>query len=384
MTTSSWHSQGYASTTRIVAAAAVSGLFLAGCGGGDPGTSGSAATETGEEQEAVELRFTSALPEGGVNEQTEWWAKELESRTDGAIQVERFYDASLMGAVEVLEAVNDGRVKSGNFAPSYWPAEFPLLNISSIPFQTEDSGAFLQALRDLLEVDAIQEELARNNVEIVMWYPHAPGASGTVEPVSSLEDFAGKRLRVTGDVAAAFEMIGAEPVAQDPAETYEAIQRGVLDGFGSLLFDLVPLLGLHEVAPHVLDAGTGLYAAGGIMVQKDFMDSLPDDQAELIRSVASEAMDEHAISTLEELEAAACDEILDSGGNVTLLPESEVDEWKGLVGDSIVQDWRERAIESGVSEDDVDSVYEVWTQSLASNTPSGYEHGMKKCAERSS
>lgn len=389
---------------RWLAMVSLLALMLAACGDDDTDDAADTDADTEEPDEATEgddaddaaadddydwpemtLTFSSALPEGGLNLGFEWWADELEQRTDGAITTDRHYTASLIGAADTISAMADGTIEVGYHAAAYNPGEFPLWNVVGVPFQTDDPVAQARSLYELYEEhDEYRQEWDDNGVHLLLHQPLPHAATGLAEPADTVDDLDGRRLRMVGYVAAALEELGMETVAIDPAELYESIQRGVVDGYGGWPFDIIPQSALQEVAPYVYDLGMGHYASASIGMSKDFWDGLDREVQDLMTEIAEEFMFEAAIDQVMRMEEESCDAILDDGGTVIAYDDDQVAEIEQRVGTASVDRWREEAINNGLDEDVVDGFRDQWLEKYESYRGDvAYENGMVLCAERS-
>lgn len=337
-------------------------------------------------QEEFTIRLTSPVPRGPAHvEAIQWWADEVTKRSADRIKFQTFYGGSLMGALETLPATRDGRVGGGYMSPNYWPAELPLWTVDSIPFMTDDPYAMMLAFYDLSKNnESMRNELEKAGIKLMFMIPVTPAVSGVREPIEGLGDLDGKRLRVLGYVAKAFQALGIEPVSIDPGQQYEAIQRGALDGFGSLVFDAIPYFKLNEVAPNLYYTGIGMYASVGVGISLDLWNKMPEDLQKIMTEVAEEYMFQREPAALMGYEEAACTKLLDASATVKIAPEAEVEAWKVEIGDTIKDAWRATALERGISAEVVDAFYEDYTATLARyEAESKYELGVAKCAGRS-
>lgn len=337
-----------------------------------------------EDWPTMNITFSSALPEGGLNLAFEWWADELERRTDGAITTSRHYSASLMGAGATLPALSRQRIEAGYMAAAYFPGEYPLWNVAGVPFQTDDPVAQVRAFYELYhENEAFRAEWERNGVHLLVLQPLPHGIMGSREPINSVDDLQGKRLRMVGYVAAALEELGVETVGLRPEELYESIQRGVVSGYGAWPFDLIPVSALHEVAPYKYDLGFGHYASAAIGVSKRWWDSLDPKVQDLMTEIAEEFMFESGLPLIVQMEEDACDRILEHGGSVTVFSDEDIATMEELVGTASVDRWLAAATQRGIDEQVAIEFREQFLEKYEDykgQVP--YESGAQACAAR--
>lgn len=330
--------------------------------------------------------ITLAVPgsEDGMTNGTTWWANEINERTDGRVDIEIFYDGSLLSAVDVLPGVQDGRATAGWLSDPYWPTEFSLWQMVGIPFETTDGYAGARAFYDLYqEQDAFRDQFHDAGVHMLHFVPFFPTMLGSREPVTGLSDLKGKRLRAAGYVGKALEQVGAQPVAMDPLEMYESIQRGVLDGYAGFPLDVVTEFSLHEVAPHTVDLGVGHYASSGVGINLEFWNSLPDELRNIITEVSEELQTEQAMVEFGKIDEQVCDSFASSDARLSVLPESEVERWRDQLGDSVLDAWRAASVEAGVAAQVADDVHAAYLETYRRHeAESSYENPVPRCARQ--
>jgi TRAP-type mannitol/chloroaromatic compound transport system substrate-binding protein len=106
--------------------------------------------------------------------------------------------------------------------------------------------------------------------------------------INSLQDLKGLKVRSYGESGVLFERLGVNVVYLSAGETYEAAQRGVIDGFelGTIAGNIS--YSAHEVAKYIyLGSVRAPYANGYFMVNDDQWNSLPADLQALAQDVVS-------------------------------------------------------------------------------------------------
>lgn len=269
----------------------------------------------------------------------------------GVAKSELFHQGSLLGAEDILPGVAEGRANFGIINPFYYPGDLPLTNVASVPFISDDPWAFTTALNDLyVSNEALQAEYEKAGVELVTFVPVSATIVGTKEKIETLEDFEGKKIRAVGLLSTAFSEIGVSPVSVPAGDIYQSIEQGVIDGYTSYPFDIAVDNSFHEVAPKVIDAGTGTYSVGAILMNKDNWESLSEDQKKAIRGNMTTFTDTSSDQITEDLKEM-CGKFLEAGGSPTALSDEDIKEFKDTVGDSLIEKWKEDAEGSGVDTD---------------------------------
>lgn len=310
------------------------------------------------------------------------WMDDVEGCTDGEVQFDRYHSGSLIPATEVMPAIRSGRLDVGYVPTSYHVQELPLWEVVAVPFSGDNEFASMEAFTELYEEnESFRDGFEQIGVHVVAFHPTGPAATLTSTPVDSIEDLTGMQLRAVGTIAGAFSHINVEPIAIDPGEMYEGIQRGVIDGVASLPFDAAPTFGIPEVAPYVTNTGVGTYSSSSIGINKDLWDGLSDEVQTCMNEAGDVATGPAVQEMASEANQAACAAVLEEGGSVTNLPESEIADWRTSAREEGIEEFvSEAAIASGNSEDEVRQFFDEYTSLYeASDAAMTYETGMRSC-----
>lgn len=348
-------------------------LLLAACGSG----AGSAEGDT------FTLKFASYnVPKAAESVTSKAWAKEVEEATNGRVKVEFYFQEALLSGAETLQGVADGRADMGYIAGAYYPAELPLSNVAGVPFVTGNPEAQGRTFAELYESnEALQEEWESLGVKVITWAPVPPNIVAMKQPADSLDDLQGKKVRGYGYVSEALDIAGASAVGISQSEVYEALQRGVLDGTSGASLDIAADRDYQEVAPHFMDVNFGNYAVTANIINQQVWDDMPQDIQAAITKASEDYMDDY-LENLAELEVEACDELLNAGGDITLLDESETAAWAAEAGPAIRETWASD-VKASNPEVDTDSFFEAYTSTLEKHeAESEYVPAMERCAER--
>jgi TRAP-type transport system periplasmic protein len=348
-------------------------LALAACGSLSPSASDG----------TYDLKFASYnVPGAAESKASRQWAKEVEEATDGRVTVEFFYQESLLSGEETLPGVADGLADMGYIADAYYPAELALTTVAGVPFVTENPEAQARAFMELYENnEALRQEWESQGVHVVTWAPVPPNIVAVKQPANSIEDMRGRKIRGYGYVSQALRIAGANPIGISQSEVYEGLQRGVLDGTSGASLDIAADRDYQEVAPHFVDINYGNYAITANVINRQSWESMPQNIRNAINRVSEDYLETY-LAELNKLEAAACDELLQAGGDVTILDEADTAAWRERAGSQIRQIWADD-VTSSKPDVDPDAFYGAYTSALERHEArSDYQSAMKRCAEQ--
>ena len=86
----------------------------------------------GEEYPTINLRFAHAFPPTVIfSKIDQWFADEIEKRSNGKIKIKIFWSEMLGKNTEILDLVGSGAVDMGTIVPSFFPTRLPLAGITN-------------------------------------------------------------------------------------------------------------------------------------------------------------------------------------------------------------------------------------------------------------
>lgn len=277
-------------------------LLLSGCGTDATLAGGSASSgESLAEMSEVTLRVQSAHPpDAAASRAFDTWKEAVERESGGKIRFEMFYSGALAPLTEVEEGLAAGLVDIATHAPVYNPAQFPLENVvqqlNSVIAPTPLAGTLqgLGAQTELALDDVYPPQFTDQGIQPLLLPAAVVPAYHLAcagEPVRSLQEAAGKRVRVPSEhLAKEAEAIGMTPTAMTISELFEAMQRGVVDCTLAAPQDIRDL-GLLDIVDHwMIDPQvmwTGV-SSFHLSTSKSTWDSLPVAAQRLLWDTAGE------------------------------------------------------------------------------------------------
>ncbi len=216
------------------------------------------------------------------------WAKEIEKRTDGRVQITVFPGGTLTPSDKCYDGVVQGISDIGFSVFAYTRGRFPLMEIADLPVGLASGVNATKAINEFYQKFKPKE---LDDVEVMYLNGHGPGVLHTKKPVRTLEDLKGMKIRCTGIAASIVTALGGTPVAMGMGDTYDALSRGVVDG------SMSPQESLQgwkwgEVVKYTTENFGSSYSTGMFVVMnKQKWASLPADIQAIFRKVNAEFAD---------------------------------------------------------------------------------------------
>ena len=278
----------------------------------------------------VNLRMSSQWTEATMGSQIDkWWAQEIEKRTNGQVKIKIFFEGALGKASENLTLIRQGAIDLTAMSPSYFPADLPLHTApNSIPMAMAEVPQATQLVQRLLkEVPALDEEAKKNGMKALFFHHLNPYLLVCKEPIKSLADLKGKKLRTWGrDMPRMAQAAGMVPVTLGLPELYEGLSRGTVDCL-PFSVDLMVNYKIYEVAKHVHDITLWLGPTNGNWVSVQAWNKLTPQQQKIVEQVSQEAAIRDRDATMEAANKAITT-LKGHGVQFHAFPEADKKKWK--------------------------------------------------------
>lgn len=301
---------------------------------------------------AIEFSYSIFFPPTHVQCETAVaWAKEVEARSGGRVKINTFPGGSLTQAPQVYDGVVSGVSELGMSCFAYTRGRFPLLEGLDLPLGYPNGKVATQVANEMAQKYAPQE-IADTHVLYV--HAHGPGILASKKPVRTLEDVAGLKVRATGLSTKIVESLKGTPVGMSQPETYEALQKGVVE---ATLCPIETLKGWKqgEVISSITDSSCiGYTTAMFVTMNKAKWESLPADIQAVFTQVSQEWVAKHG-EAWDKADEDGKAFVASLNHESIPLPEAEQARWKeavkpildgyvaackekGLPGDTFLQD----------------------------------------------
>jgi TRAP-type C4-dicarboxylate transport system substrate-binding protein len=240
----------------------------------------------------VELTYSIFFPatHGHCILATEW-AKEIEKQTNGAVKINMFPGGTLTPADQCYDGVVKGISDVGMSVVSYVKGRFPLSEVIDLPLGYKKGNQATKLGNAYFDKFKPKEF---DDVKIMYFHAHGPGLVNTKKPVEKLEDLKGMKLRCTGTSSKIASALGATPVAMPQPETYDALQKGVVDGVLSPIEVLKGWKFAEVTSSTTQDFGASYSLLFFVAMNKKKWDSLPKDVQATIEKINKEWIEKTA------------------------------------------------------------------------------------------
>ena len=272
----------------------------------------------------IELSYSIFFPAAhGQCKAAMSWAKEIEKRTKGRVKITVYPGGTLTPARQCYDGVVKGISDIGNSCFAYTRGRFPLMEAVDLPNGYPNGRVASKVANEIAKMFKPKE---LSDVKVLYIHGHGPGLLHTKTPVRKLEDLKGMKIRSTGLAAKIVKTLGGVPVAMSQGETYEALQKGVVNG---TLSPMEVLKGWKqaEVIKYTTDCKQiGYTTAMFVVMNKKKWASLPKDIQKIFEEVSEEWVEVHG-QTWDQIDAEGRKYTLARGNKIIELTPKEAKRW---------------------------------------------------------
>jgi TRAP-type C4-dicarboxylate transport system substrate-binding protein len=255
-------------------------------------------------------------------EAIKYFGAKVEARSNGRIKAEYYPGAQLGSNPRMIEGLQLGTIEVYVGPPAYMVGLDSRFQVMDAPGVFDDMEHFYRVSQDKAFRDAFLALGEPKGVKGVSLFVYSPTSFATRQPVRTLADFQGKKLRV---LAAKLEReavarLGATAVPIDFSEVVSALQQGTVDGMKSGL-SVFTSIKIYDVVKYATTTHEAMIPEV-MMVSKPWFDRQPDDIKKIIVE-ESAAMERHLFDWTSKAQVDATKTWKEKGGELIAL--SEVD-----------------------------------------------------------
>ena len=293
----------------------------------------------------IRLTYSNFFPPAHIQSTlAEAWCKEVNKRTNGRVQIDYFAGGTLTKAQQNYDGVVTGLSDIGFSVLAYTRGRFPVMAAVDLPLGYK-SGKVATKVINAVYKKFMPKEL--QDTQVMYLHAHGPGLVNTKDkPVRKLEDMKGLKFRAHGTSAEVVKALGGTPVPKPMPETYQMLQKGVVDG---AMYPLEADKGwkLGEVTKYcTLDYAAAYTTGFYVVMNKDKWNSLSPDIQKIIMQINAEWEPKHG-QAWDDSDTAGKKYFQSKGGQLITLDAKEMARWKKAVApiiDAYVESMQKQGI----------------------------------------
>jgi TRAP-type C4-dicarboxylate transport system substrate-binding protein len=267
----------------------------------------------------------------------------VEQRTDGKVTVEYYAGQTLTKANQCYDGVLEGLSDIGFSVLAYTRGRFPVMSAVDLPLGYTSGKVATKVINEVYKKFNPKE---LDNTKVMYLHAHGPGLIHTKgKAVRKLEDMKGLKFRGHGTSAEVVTALGGTPVPKPMPETYQMLQKGVVDG-GVYPLESNKGWKLADVTDYCTADFSAAYTTSFFVVMnKDKWNALSPDVQKTIEAINSEWAVKHG----EAWDTSDMDGIryfLEQGNEIIGLDKKEAERWKKAV-EPIIEAYKKELNEKG-------------------------------------
>ena len=289
------------------------------------------------EAASVKLTYSNFFPPGHIQSKlAESWCKEVEKRTNGQVVVEYFPGGTLTKARQIYDGVVEGLSDVGFSVLAYTRGRFPEMAAVDLPLGYT-SGMVATKVINAVYKEFMPKELM--DTQVMYLHAHGPGLINTKsKAVRKMEDMKGLKFRAHGTSALVVKALGGTPVSKPMPETYQMLQKGVVDG-AAYPFEANKGWKLGEVTRFCTADFSAAYTTSFFVVMnKAKWNAISAANQKIIEQINLEWADKHG-EAWNTSDALGIVFFLNQGGEIIGLDAKEAERWKKAVA-PIIEDFK--------------------------------------------
>lgn len=294
------------------------------------------------QKSSFNLKFDTYIAQSAAPSQLDnWYIDEVVRRANGAIRIRKYWAQSLHKVGEHLPAIRDGISEISLISPGYYQAQLPVTRGLEWYFRMDRADALQQVCRDVYQnYEPLRQEWEqRHRAKVLYWTNWYYAPMVTREPLRSIDDLKGKRIRGYGIATDVIERLGGTAIPMAAPEVYTALERGVLDGVYG--FDYVTAIGykLHEIAPHITDIGDGPHGPSATVISMRTWEALPDELKAIFDEVSEEVYQKRYQEIYEAAARKNVELAMSEGAQFASWSDEDKEKARNIVQPAQVDNW---------------------------------------------
>lgn len=275
----------------------------------------------------LKLSYSNFFPPTHIQSKlAQEWCQAVEAKSGGQVVIDYYPAGTLTKAKDIYDGVVQHISDIGMSALGYTKGRFPVLSGLDLPLGYS-SGVQATALANAVFDHFKPKEF--DDVHVLYFHAHGPGKLHTAgKPVGSADDLKGMKIRATGNSASIITALGGIPLAMSMPDSYQAIQKGVVNG-GIYPEETNKGWKMGEVVDYLTDTTAVAYTTTFFVVMnKDAWNALPPAAQEAMTAVSQEWPTKHGQAWDESDKEGRAFFLAQPGNKIVTLESAEAARWK--------------------------------------------------------
>ncbi len=265
------------------------------------------------------------------------WCASIVEKTGGELAFQPFGAKDVVGDFQLFDAVKNGVLQAMNPFTIYWAGRMPAsVFLTSYPLGLRNPHEWDVFYYGLGGLELARELFAQQRMHYVGPIHHGPNIIHSKVPIRSIEDFAGRKMRLPGGmVAEVFQAAGAKTTLLPGSEIFPALEKGTIDVADYVGPAVNHALGFHQVTRFISMGPPGfmsLYQPVDLMdltVGMDAWNDLSPQMQQFLEMEVHVYSDMHH-AAIQKADQDAWQKFEEAGTIVTRLAEADVDKFTRL------------------------------------------------------
>lgn len=277
----------------------------------------------------------SSSPTSTWEEGANKWAELVDAATDGRIEIQSYASGQLTGGSQETEMsmLQSGDIQASMTSPLWYTALIPEMSVFMMPFLFENEEEVDRILDSDIGADILKRLEVHNIIGLAYGENGFRQLTNNKHEVRTPEDLKGLKIRIPGIqlYTSIFTTLGADPTVMTWGEAFTGLQQGTIDGQENPIVGMIIPNRVYEVQDYITIWN---YSYDPIIlgVNKDFFESLSEEDQEILRTTAIEAMQYQRERNRSDVDGIDPIEYLEQQGMiVTHLSEEEKDRFKTIL-----------------------------------------------------
>lgn len=257
------------------------------------------------------------------------WGEELSEKSGGELTIEVFPAAQLGPPPRQFDLVRSGGADIGIFLHALTPGRFPMTELAGLPLTNPSAGNDSATTSRRLTELAPDYLAAEHDGTRILWLAVTPPLKINLVDADphDLANLDGLRIRYAGSTwQQIVESLGASPVPVPPAESADAMGKGVVDG-ATFPFEATKAFDLAPVTKYSIEPGLASATFAVVMSDAAYARLSPEMQA-LVDETTGPDRAAWFGSLWDEGEAEGRQYMVDAGVEIVQMTDAQLDQMK--------------------------------------------------------